>query len=148
MKNTCRPAGNVRIIHRNIAAFLDLPHRNIRSKKITFKGKAAADQEADKIISPVRRCILHLSGQNSLFINAVARNVRCNVRIVRNFMKLSASGITHLQKRAGSWISLCKQQKIISDFARQRHQVCLCIALTHSGSLSAHFSASDFCSHL
>src|SRR5699024_10069250 len=52
VENACRLTGNIRLVHGNVAAFLNVTHRNVRLQKRRLKRKTAADQETYKIILP------------------------------------------------------------------------------------------------
>ena len=47
--------GNIRVVHRHVAFFLDVSHGDIRFEQLRLKGKAASDKERNEVVTPERR---------------------------------------------------------------------------------------------
>ena len=115
--------------------FLDLTDRYICCNQISLKRKAASDEKAYEVSTPEFRDIRVLSFKLAFLIDAVLRDILCNICALRNLVKRAASRVAHFQQRARSGISLRKQEEIICKILRQHYQICLCVAAAHAGGL-------------
>ena len=148
-ESPCRLAGDICVVHRHIDALLDLPDGNVRLQQRSLKGKAAPDQEADKILPFFK--IAHNIGrflcQHTVFVDAVARNIAGDIAARRKPGKAALPGISHLQQRAGLGVALAEQKEIPCQRLRQYNKVALRIAVAIAGCGAGQFARADQCPH-
>ncbi len=80
-----RPAGTacaVGHVHRDVAALLDVAHRDARLGQRPLEGEAAPDEERHQVVAPVRDDVRGLVHQLAVLPDPVARQVGAQVGAV------------------------------------------------------------------
>jgi hypothetical protein len=102
-----------------------MPHANSRIHQRMFKGKAAAEQKAYQIITPVGSNIVNFVGQDAVTIDAVAGHIGADIGSGRKFPRFRVTSVKDFQERTGLGIALAKEQEVIGQLAGNNGQVSL-----------------------
>ena len=101
MEDPGRSTGNIRDVHGNVFPLLDVAEGNLRTDQRLLERETAPEKKGDEIFSPVPVDLPCGGFQFSIAVDVVARDIRPDVRIIRQKFRPEFPGIENLEKGQG-----------------------------------------------